>query len=35
MDRLSLFLPGDGDGPQARVALLPCEIAMGNSDFES
>ena len=29
----SLLLPGDGDGPQAGCALLPCEIRWGFLDF--
>ena len=35
MDRSSMLLPGDEDGPQARVALLPCENRCAILRFES
>ena len=35
MDRWSLLLPGEVDGPQAGCALLPCEIRWGFLDLQS
>ena len=35
MDRWSLLLPGDGDGPQAACALLPCENRWVVLSFQS